>query len=173
MTLKLTRFGYIVILHLRTMTTKIEDSVPLPKSSLCIRNYNETQAHMHATHPQVHRSNQPTKKLKGILSKTLSHSPFLILYAIFKCCIFFSFIQLPHIQVIQEYKVTLRYAMVIHKYSKNDLFFSKLGTTFCNRGTSTNLQIVFLIKISQILYFCHINLSPKVRIHYQKSLWPS
>lgn len=30
------------------MTTKIKDSVPLPRSSLGIRNYNEIQAYTHA-----------------------------------------------------------------------------------------------------------------------------
>lgn len=48
MTLKLSVFDYMVILHLRTMTTKIKVSVPLPKNSLCIRNYNDIQAYMHA-----------------------------------------------------------------------------------------------------------------------------
>lgn len=39
--LRLSRFGYIVILHLRKMTKNIKDSVPLPRISLYIRNYNE------------------------------------------------------------------------------------------------------------------------------------
>lgn len=46
---EISRFGYIVILHLRRITTKIKDSVPLPRTSLCIRSYNEIETYMHAT----------------------------------------------------------------------------------------------------------------------------
>lgn len=40
-----------------TAKKKIKDSVPLPRNSLCMRNYNEIQAYMHATCSYVHCPN--------------------------------------------------------------------------------------------------------------------
>lgn len=89
------------------------------------------------------------QKLIEILSKTLSiksfHSLFLIPYSIFKFYIFFSYQTTTYTSYPSTNKVTLRKSMVIHRYSKNDLFFTQFGTTFCNIGTSINLQILFAL----------------------------
>lgn len=135
---KLSGFGYIVILHLRRVTTKIKDSVPLPGNSLCVRNYisisiyaccMSTGSSSQLASQQVKRNNFPKH---WVLSHFIYHFWSYIQFSNF---VFFSYLSNYHTNKLPKStnKVTPRKAMVIPRYPKNDLVFTMLGTTFCNR----------------------------------------
>lgn len=145
MTLKLSRFGYIVILHLRTIIQKSRiwyhsqevhyiSEIAMKDKHICM---------LHVS--RFICSNQPTNKLKGTVSKTwstvISFANWILHFLIYQTTPYTNY---PRTLT----KLNLRSTMVIHMYSKNDLIFSKLGVTFRNTEISINLQTACLIKSS-------------------------